>query len=88
MVSPELATLNRANATTDNVDALIDELFTYHKWDEEKIAQGAPVSAALKEAFAAIVKNVPSSPSRTRALNMLVDVRMIANQAITFEGQI
>lgn len=71
-----------------NAKAMISELFTYRPWDEEQEMQGAKVNKHLQEAYLAIVMHVPSSPSRTRALNMITDARMLANQAITFKGEV
>lgn len=63
------------------------ELFTYHPWDEAQQHAGERVRDALANAFLAIQNYVPSSPTRTRALNMLLDARMLANAAITFKGE-
>ena len=42
---------------------------------------------ALKAAAMEIMIHVPPSPSRTRALNHLIDARMLANAAITHKGK-
>lgn len=68
------------------LDVLVKEVFTYHEWTPEMIAKGQTVKDALAEAFKAILLNVPSCPTRTRALNCLLDGRMLANAAITFNG--
>lgn len=70
-----------------NLDEGASYFFTYQPWGPEQIAKGENVRDALKEAYKAIIKNVQSGPMRTRALNMLMDCRMLANQAITFPGQ-
>ena len=70
-----------------NLDEGAEWLFTYSPWDSEQIARGTPVRVALQEAYKVIVRNVAAGPMRTRALNMLTDCRMLANQAITFPGQ-
>lgn len=69
-----------------NLEEGADFLFTFHPWDEEKIAKGKEVKDALKAAYIAIIKNVPASPTRTIALRNLIDARMNANMALTFEG--
>lgn len=86
-----LSDLNRADANTikaDELSCLIDDLFTFHPWDDEKIAKGNAVKVHLKEAYKAVILNVPSSPTRTRALNAITDARMLVNQALTFDGRI
>lgn len=67
---------------------LIDRLYTYEPWDDDQQLAGAKVRDALKAAHLAILTNVPPGPTRTRALNMLTDCRMLANQAITFRGEV
>jgi hypothetical protein len=69
--------------TLDNVE----KAFEYQSWSPEQIKAGQVVRAALVEAAKAILNNVPESPLRTRALNNLVDARMLANASITFMGQ-
>lgn len=83
-----LAELNRQEGVTPEVSALIDQLFTYQEWSEAKVKAGQAVRAALSKAYAEILENVPSCPTRTRALNMLIDCRQTANAAITFDGQV
>lgn len=89
----KLAELNRVQAPLNGeqaaeVLAAIDELFTYKDWDDEQRRAGKDVVEKLKAAYSTILANVPSCPTRTRALNMLVDCRMLANAAITFKGEV
>lgn len=87
----KLSELNRVTGELSNhSDTLngIDDLFRYHPWDIEKIDCGNAVRDALKGAYHAILANVPPSPSRTRALNCVTDARMLANAAITFDGEV
>lgn len=88
----KLSELNRLAVSTAQEVADLEEvattLFTYHPWDEAQIKQGDNVRDALKEAYIAIVKSVPPCPTRTRALNLIVDARMLANAAITFCGEV
>lgn len=80
--------LNRAtNGADPDVVAQVHDLFEYHGWDSEKIAQGQAVRNVLASAFTTIISSVPPCPTRTRALNMLTDARMLANAAITHEGK-
>lgn len=72
----------------EEIDKSIQALFTYRPWNDEQIAKGKVVKDALAVAFKAIILNVPSSPSRTRALNALVDARMLVNASISFDGKI
>lgn len=84
-----LANVNRVvsdSISEEKLDSLLDDLFTYHPWDEQQRLAGDNVRDALKAAYKAVLLNVPSSPTRTRALNGIVDIRMLANAAITFEG--
>lgn len=76
-----------ANTPTDELQAAIAELMTYHPWDEEQIAAGKIIVKALSTAIEEIVRSVPSSASRTIALQHLVDARLRANAAITFKGK-
>lgn len=68
--------------TLDNVDAA----FRYQSWNSDQVARGEQVREALVAAAKAILRTVPECPQRTRALNHLIDARMIANAAITFDG--
>ena len=88
----ELSKLARVNAQEDvpfdEMEEAIEEVFRYHPWSTEQRQAGEYVKKALMTAYVAILVNVPSCPSRTRALNMLTDCRMLANRAITFQGDI
>ena len=83
--------LNRIQLTElNNTETckLVEDLFSYHKWDADKEYAGEEVRETLTNAYVAILAHVPPSPSRTRALNAVLDARMLANQAITFEGKV
>lgn len=69
-----------------DLDGAIETLFTYAEWDQHQKNAGVEVRNALMNAYRQIIKNVPPSPTRSRALNNLVDARMLANAAITFHG--
>lgn len=69
--------------TLDNVETA----FTYHPWNLDQKDDGDQVREALITAAKTILRNVPESPTRTRALNCLVDARMLANAAITHRGR-
>lgn len=89
----KIAELQRVNAPMDaeaagEVIAAVDELFTFKPWDEEQIEDGAAVRKILAQAYVTLLAHVPSGPTRSRALNMLVDCRMLANAAITFKGEV
>ncbi len=66
---------------------LVADVFTYHEWTDEQKDAGREVRESIGDAFLSIMKNVPPSPSRTRALNHLIDARMLANAAITHGGK-
>ena len=59
--------------------------FTYHPWNADQQDRGKHVTAALIAAAEAILTAVPECPTRTRALNNLIDARMLANAAITHD---
>jgi len=65
----------------------VEEAFQYQPWDPLQQDAGAQVRDALVNAAKVILRTVPDCPTRTRALNDLVDARMKANAAITFRGR-
>lgn len=65
----------------------VEDAFNYQPWDDEQVLAGHVVREALTRAAKALLNHVPESPLRTRALNNLVDARMLANAAITFKGR-
>lgn len=81
MYGKDTVTVQRLNE--QNVDAA----FQYQPWNEDQQKCGAEIREALVVAAKAILRNVPETPLRTRALNALIDARMLANAAITFNGQ-
>lgn len=76
-----------AEKLTEEVIAEVDNLFEYHPWDEEQKCAGQVVRSVLADAYKQILKWVPPCPTRTRALNKLVDARMDCNAAITHRGR-
>lgn len=79
--------LSRVSALNTDVLAEVRNLFEYHPWDKEQGDKGEAVRNALASAYRAIIESVPPCPTRTRALNMLTDCRMVCNAAITFKGR-
>jgi hypothetical protein len=65
----------------------VEEAFTYLPWNGDQSRRGKAVTQALIECAKTILQNVPECPTRTRALNHLIDCRMIANLAITHDGR-
>ena len=65
----------------------VEHAFTYQPWNEDQQRRGKEVTAALISAAKTIIANVPECPTRTRALNNLIDARMLANAAITHDGR-
>lgn len=65
----------------------VEHAFTFHPWSDDQQRRGKEVTAALIAAAKTILTNVPECPTRTRALNNLIDARMIANAAITHDGR-
>lgn len=79
--------MNFVDKVDDDVKNAVHDLFQYHEWTMGDIEKGANVRITLEAAYCAILHNVPPSPSRTRALNHIVDARMLANAAITHKGK-
>ena len=79
--------LNRAEGVTPEVLTEIHNLFDYKAWNADQHVAGNAVRHTLAAAYEAIVAFVPACPQRTRALNMLVDARMLANSAVTHKGR-
>lgn len=67
--------------------ANVEHAFTYQPWDPDQAVAGDIVREVLIAAAKAFLRVVPAGPSRTRALNNLIDARMLANQGITFRGR-
>lgn len=65
----------------------IDDMMTYHSWDEEKIKKGHAVRDALSLALEAIFLNVPACPDRSVAIRKIREARMDCNSAITHDGK-
>lgn len=65
----------------------VREAFTYQPWDQAQVDAGKRVTDALIAAAETILRDVPESPLRTRAINGLFDARMVANAAITHRGK-
>lgn len=65
----------------------VREVFTYQPWNPDQQDRGRAVTEALIHAAESILRAVPECPTRTRALNNLVDARMLANAAITHDGK-
>lgn len=86
--SATLSNLNRCEGHEPGVESTVESLFAFQPWDDEQQEAGKYVREALADAYLAILTTVPPCPTRTRALNALTDARMLANQAITFKGQV
>lgn len=65
----------------------VEHAFTYQPWNDDQLQRGKEVTAALIFAAKAVIRAVPECPTRTRALNNLIDARMLANAAITHDGR-
>lgn len=72
---------------TSSLDGLVDDIFTYHQWDKEKIEKGNTIRDILKEAYKIILIVVPDCPDRDAALRKLRECRMDCNSAITHQGK-
>jgi hypothetical protein len=65
----------------------VEELFRYQGWNDDQTQRGDMVRELLVAAARGILRNVPLGPSRDIALRNLMIVRMVCNQAITFNGR-
>lgn len=81
-----MSDLNRCTQVTPEVHEEIEKLFQYAPWDAAQRESGEMVRTALREAYEVLIERVPPSPTRTRALNHLIDARLLANTAISFKG--
>jgi len=81
MYGRETETVQRINEKN------VEVAFQYQPWNDEQVKAGAIIRETLVVAAKMIISNVPETPLRTRALNALVDARMLANAAITFNGK-
>lgn len=65
----------------------VEHAFTYQTYNEYQLRRETEVTAALIYAAKAILQVVPECPTRTRALNNLVDAWMLAKVAIMHGGR-
>lgn len=72
---------------TEEVQQVVQDMFQYHPWDEEKVRLGGRVRTALENAVVEIIQNVPPSPDRSAAIRKLREARMDCNSAITHGGK-
>ena len=83
------------NVTEDTPQQQIDavrrcaaDLCDYHTPTNDHLNKMGNVRNVIREAIVQVVFNVPASPARTRAINALLEARMLANQAIIFGGAV
>lgn len=79
--------IDYSRATTCSMEEA-EELFTFQPWNPTQISAGKEVRLTLQRAFRTVITFAPPSPIRTRALNAIIDARMLANAAITFDGKL
>lgn len=77
----------RASELSPDVEAAIDEAFTYHPWTEQQTECGTRVREVLADAVKVIVANAPPCPDRSAAIRKLREARMDVNSAITHSGK-
>jgi hypothetical protein len=82
-----LSNISKARALTPEIEADINELFTYKEWTPEEVQRGTDVKNALANAVKTIVKNVPAGQTRDQVVMDMIDIRMRCNAAITFNGK-
>ena len=83
----KLMQLNVATILDEEVDATIEEMFTYKPWDDDQIESGKAVVEALMAAMRVIISNVPPSPDRSVAIRKIREARMDCNSAIAHKGR-
>lgn len=74
-------------ATSCSDEDLVD-IMAYHRWNEEMVAKGEKVRAAIGAALKVIIEVVPPSSDRDSAIRKLREARMDSNSAITFNGKL
>lgn len=79
--------LNYVSGDTPENRALVAERFTYKQWTPEQVEAGKAVTEAAIEFGVKIIAGVPACATRTRALNLIEEARMLANAAITHNGK-
>lgn len=79
--------LNYATVDTPDFRDLVAERFTYKQWTPGQVVAGQEVTQAAIDFGAALIALVPPSATRTRALNLVEEARMLANAAITHNGK-
>lgn len=72
---------------TPDVEAAVNDAFTYHPWDKAQEAAGNAVRQALAGAVKVIIANCPPGADRTVAIRKIREARMDANSAITHGGR-
>lgn len=79
--------LNRASELTADVRAVVEDMFTYHNWDQAQQEAGVRVRTVLAEAVLQIIRSCPPCPDRSTAIRKIREARMDANSAITHGGK-
>ena len=79
--------ITRATAPSSEATETINDLFSYHAWDEDQKERGERVRRALALTMEVIIETVPPCPDRSAAIRKLREVRMDLNSAITHKGK-
>ena len=66
-------------------DEVITDLCAYHPCAGGQLVRLANIRASTEAFLKAVRDNCPNCEATTRALNKILDVRMLANQAIALE---
>jgi hypothetical protein len=64
------------------LDALLDDLFTYHRADESQAIKYQVINDAAKHFARAVLTVCPNNPDRSVAVRKIREARMTANSAI------
>lgn len=68
--------------TEEELDQLLDDLFTYHAADDEQKVKYKAINDAGKAFAKVVLQTCPSSPDRSEAIRMIRTARMTANSSI------
>lgn len=78
---------NFADRLDAETNLMVNDMFEYHKWDEDQIVKGAEIRTMLTCAVKSIIQHVPPCPDRSAAIRKLREARMDCNSAITHGGK-
>ena len=66
----------------------LDEVFTYHKPDEERARKHEIVNKATKDLARLLLETCPACADRSAAIRAVREVRLWANSSIALNGEV